>query len=45
MDPDLDPDPHSSNFVDPDPHTINADSHHYSPQHIMHGFDSGNIVK
>ena len=27
LDPDLDPDPHSSNFVDPDPHAINADPH------------------
>ena len=25
---DLDPDPHSSNYVDPDPHTINVDPHH-----------------
>ena len=26
---DLDPDPHSLNFVDPDPHTIDADPHHW----------------
>ena len=26
---DLDPDPHSSNFVDPNPQTIKPDPHHW----------------